>query len=194
MSLHDHINCPSHRCKPGSDLIGVRQDDGTVAILPQPLPVDQSFVDRVRRDAIAPEERFRFSNKCAEGGCEQWTGSRCGFIDRTLRAMEASLPLTSPRTVERISGSEPGVERDLASALPTCGIRPTCRWFQQIGGNACRVCPYIVTHVTSADTPLPLTAAIPCVIPPRKPRQDYLGLRVKSISPPMTHKIPNAIE
>jgi hypothetical protein len=131
MSNGDPIRCPSHRCKPGSDLIGVRQDDGTVAILPQPLPVDKNFVEIASRDATAPEQRFRFSNKCIEGGCSQWTGSRCGVIDNVMK-------LLNP---------EPAPE-----ALPPCGIRPTCRWFLQSGPAACKVCPYVVTHITEQDT------------------------------------------
>jgi hypothetical protein len=143
MTRQDHISCPSNRCKPGSELIGVRQDDGTIAILPQPLPVDQHFVDVASRDPIAPEERFRFSNKCVEGGCHQWTGSHCGVIDRMLQTMEASLPTKVLPTASE-------------AQLPTCGIRPTCRWYRQSGHHACRVCPYILTHVTAADTPAPL--------------------------------------
>jgi hypothetical protein len=38
------ILCPAHRCKPGSKLLGVRQSDGMIAILPQPLLIDEAFV------------------------------------------------------------------------------------------------------------------------------------------------------
>ena len=139
MSSPDSISCPSNRCKPGSDLIGIRQDDGTVAILPQPLPVDQHFVDLVSQDAAAPEERFRFSNKCVESGCGQWTGSRCGVIDNVMKMLEAV-----PVPAATVPGS--------ADTLPPCGIRPTCRWFRQSGPDACKVCPYVLTHITDADT------------------------------------------
>ena len=126
--------CPSSRCKPGAELIGVRQDDGTVAILPQPLPVDQDFVDIVSQNVLAPEQRFRFSNKCVEGGCSQWTGSRCGVVDQALTMLES-----------------------VAAGLPECSIRPSCRWFQQSGKDACTVCPYIITHATEKDLIMPLS-------------------------------------
>lgn len=155
MSCGDHVRCPSHRCKPGSDLIGVRQDDGTVAILPQPLPVDQHFVELVSRDAAAPEQRFRFSNKCIESGCSQWTGSRCGVIDNVLQLL-AGVP--APGDIAQPAATAPPTPKESTATLPPCGIRPTCRWFLQAGADACRVCPYVVTHITEADTFVPLSS------------------------------------
>jgi hypothetical protein len=155
MSCSDHVRCPSHRCKPGSDLIGVRQDDGTVAILPQPLPVDQHFVDVVSRDAAAPEQRFRFSNKCIESGCSQWTGARCGVIDNVLQLL-AGVP--SAGDIAPPAATTPPTPKESRETLPPCGIRPTCRWFLQAGADACRVCPYVVTHITEIDTFVPLSS------------------------------------
>src|SRR6266536_2295604 len=74
------IMCPSSRCKPGAQLLGVRLQNGEVAILPQTLPVDEQFIENTRNGSI-PEERFRFVNKCVENGCRQWTGTRCGIAD-----------------------------------------------------------------------------------------------------------------
>jgi hypothetical protein len=155
MSCGDHVRCPSHRCKPGSDLIGVRQDDGTVAILPQPLPVDQHFVEVVSRDAAAPEQRFRFSNKCIESGCSQWTGSRCGVIDNVLQLL-AGVPAAGDIAPPAATASP--TPKESTATLPPCGIRPTCRWFLQAGADACRVCPYVVTHITEVDTFVPLSS------------------------------------
>jgi hypothetical protein len=153
MSCSDHVRCPSHRCKPGSDLIGVRQDDGTVAILPQPLPVDQHFIDVVSRDAAAPEQRFRFSNKCIESGCSQWTGSRCGVIDNVLQLLAGAPVVGDIAPPATMTSPTPG---ESSETLPPCGIRSTCRWFLQAGADACRVCPYVVTHITEIDTYVPL--------------------------------------
>ena len=143
------ISCPSNRCKSGSDLIGIRQDDGTVAILPTPLPVDQHFVDLVGQSSVAPEERFRFSNKCVESGCSQWTGSRCGVIDNVLQLL-AGVP--APGHITPPAATAPLTPKDNSETLPPCGIRPTCRWFLQAGADACRVCPYVVTQITEVDT------------------------------------------
>jgi hypothetical protein len=148
MSGQDHIHCPSSRCKPGSELIGVRQDDGTVAILPTPLPVDKTFIEKVSHVSEAPEERFRFSNKCVESGCTQWTGSRCGVIDKFTGLFE-NLP--SRAALGETRSTTAAAEEN----LPVCAIRPSCRWFLQSGPGACRACPYILTHVTEVDTLIP---------------------------------------
>lgn len=119
--------CPSHRCKPGSQVLGVRQDDGTVAILPQPLPVTEGFIKAVKQHELPPEQRFRFTNKCIEGGCNQWTGGGCGVVERVVNFLDKVQPLSN---------------------LPTCAIRNTCRWFSQRGGDACAICSYVITEIT----------------------------------------------
>ncbi len=122
--------CPSHRCKPGSQLLGVRQDDGTVAILPQPLPLTEDFIKKVSEHEVPPEQRFRFTNKCIEGGCNQWTGNRCGVVEKMVDYLDKVQPLI---------------------ALPTCAIRPQCRWYSQRGGDACALCSYVITEITEDE-------------------------------------------
>jgi hypothetical protein len=131
MKEHEKILCPSSKCKTGSEILGVRQDDGTVAILPQTLPVDAGFIERVGEDDISAEQKFRFTNKCIEGGCSQWTGKSCGVIERVLEYME-QLPVKDN--------------------LPACAIRKNCRWFRQSGAEACKVCVFVITEVTEHDT------------------------------------------
>ena len=126
------IMCPSNKCKPGSKLLGLRQDDGTISILPEALPIDESFIEKVKDHPLAPEQRFRFTNKCVENGCNQWTGKGCGVIDQVVQYLE------------HIPAKE---------ELPKCSIRPSCRWFLQKGADACKVCPYIITEITEADNP-----------------------------------------
>lgn len=119
-------SCPSARCAPGATLIGVLGQDGRIDHLKTPLVIDQDFVDRA--EAVgAPETRLRFASKCQTSGCSQWTGSRCGVIDRVLKIMEA--PDAPPK----------------AEALPPCVIRATCRWHAQSGDDACLSCAYVVT-------------------------------------------------
>jgi hypothetical protein len=119
------------------------------------LPVDQHFVEVVSRDAAAPEQRFRFSNKCIESGCSQWTGSRCGVIDNVLQLL-AGVP--APGDIAPPAAMAPPTPEQSTGPLPPCGIRPTCRWFLQSGADACRVCPYVVTHITEVDTFVPLSS------------------------------------
>ena len=117
----DQLTCPSARCEPGATLLGVVEADGTVGYITPRLTVDAEFVEQASRGR-APEKRFRFAGACVESGCKQWTGSRCGVIDRVL---EGDLPK--------------------AGALPHCSIRSSCRWFAQSGAEACGVCPLVIT-------------------------------------------------
>jgi hypothetical protein len=123
----DSFLCPSAKAKPGSQLLGVRQKDGTVAILPEALPVDEEFMQIVQTDPTPAEQRFRFSNKCVENGCVQWTGKSCGVIERVVEFLD-SVPLKE--------------------SLPPCSIRPRCRWYAQNSADACRICPYVLTEIT----------------------------------------------
>ena len=130
MSEQDSINCPSHRCKTGSKLLAVRQDDGTMAILPEALPIDQNFIDAVKANSVPPEQRFRFTNKCIENGCKQWTDKGCGVVEQVVKYLDR-VPL--------------------AEVLPPCSIRAHCRWFLQKKADACRMCPYVLTEITEAE-------------------------------------------
>ena len=130
MNSGDSIMCPSNRCKPGSKLLGIRQDNGTVTILPEAIPIDQDFIDKVKDHPRPPEQRFRFTNKCIENGCNQWTGKGCGVIEQVVQYLD-NIPSDKK--------------------LPECSIRPRCRWFLQKGPDACRICPYVLTEITEDE-------------------------------------------
>jgi hypothetical protein len=38
---------------------------------------------------------------------------------------------------------------EVTDALPSCQIRPTCRWYAEIGRPACLRCPQVMTLVPS---------------------------------------------
>jgi hypothetical protein len=124
--------CPSAPGAPGALLIGVVGEDGRVANLGTPMPVDAGFLD-VARASGAPERRFRFSSRCVEGHCAQWDGRGCGLIDRVLSHVGAAGALAMPAT------------------LPPCAIRASCRWWRQRGAAACAVCPLVVTDAGAPD-------------------------------------------
>lgn len=124
------VLCPSARCKEGSQLLGVRQDDGTVAILPTPLPIDAGFIQTVSASKLKPEQRFRFTNKCVKDGCRQWNGEGCSVADRVIQYLD---------------------KVDASSSLPKCSIRPQCRWFLQRGGDACKMCVFVITEITEEE-------------------------------------------
>ncbi|WP_341366960.1 hypothetical protein [Yoonia sp. BS5-3] len=117
--------CPSARCAPGATLLGVKGSDGRVHNLRTAMPIDEAFVQQAKAHG-APEQRMRFAAKCETSGCSQWTGDRCGVIDRVLGHLEAhKVPLRDD--------------------LPPCPIRGTCRWYSQTGRTACHACDLVVT-------------------------------------------------
>lgn len=115
--------CPSYSCQPGAILLGIVMRDGRVAFSSDQLIINEEFV-QIAREGRTPEKRFRFGGQCVQNGCRQWTGNRCGVIDKITD--------TANMNVE-------------SAALPECSIRSECRWFYQSGAEACAVCPEIVT-------------------------------------------------
>ena len=133
MSSGDDILCPSARCEPGAILLGVVGGDGLVGFITPELVVDEDFVEEAHKGRV-PEKRFRFSQPCATTACEHWTGSRCGVIDGVMEEVsERRIPLPAE------------------GSLPKCSIRPRCRWFAQLGRDACTVCPLVITDLRPAD-------------------------------------------
>ncbi len=125
------VLCPSGRAKEGALLLGVRQADGKVAILPEALPISDQFLAHAKQVHEIPEQMFRFTHKCIEGGCKQWNGKGCSVADRAVDMMDS---LSLAKNVD----------------FP-CSIRQDCRWFMQKGMDACRICPYIITEITEAE-------------------------------------------
>ncbi len=117
--------CPSAACEPGAILLGLVDAEDRVGYLSPPLRIDEEFVARARQGR-SPEKRFRFASACVEEGCRQWADGRCGVIDEVLASAEA------------VALAEPGT-------LPHCAIRSSCRWYDQVGREACEVCPLVIT-------------------------------------------------
>lgn len=114
--------CPSTALDYATHLLGVVGPDGRVHYVSPALPLNDDFRAKARQVG-SPEARFRLTGPCVESGCQQWTGSRCGVIDSLLDQVEGSLD----------------------TELRPCAVRRTCRWFDQSGAPACRVCPFVVT-------------------------------------------------
>jgi len=128
------VLCPSSKCKDGAQLIGIVREDGAVNMLQEAITITQDFVDTANLGR-KPEMRFRFAGKCIKNGCAQWTGERCGIIDKIMDYVEDKVESSS--------------EDNQFSQLPNCSIRSQCRWFKQRGGEACKVCPMVITDVTT---------------------------------------------
>lgn len=86
---------------------------------------------------IDPAHVFRFSAKCEESRCAQFANGRCGL---------------GKRIAEQLA--------PVVDALPSCQIRPTCRWHHEEGNAACFRCPQVVTLVEAGEGAL-ARAAVP---------------------------------
>jgi hypothetical protein len=102
---------------------------GRLAYVATPVRVDEAFAARLNAGGRA-ERRYRFTGPCVEAQCPQWTGARCGVADALIAHTTVPAPVR----------------------IPACRIRRNCRWFDQSGVAACRVCPLVVADVGGTGT------------------------------------------
>ncbi len=117
--------CPSAQCAPGAQLLGVQGADGRIKFARTRMSVTAEFVEQARAHG-EPEAHMRFAAPCAEGRCSQWTGSVCGLIERVMAHIEDTAP-----------GKR-------GTAVRPCPIRAECRWYSQVGAEACSACDLVV--------------------------------------------------
>jgi hypothetical protein len=112
-------------------LLGRFNASGRLAFAVTPLPVSAEFIAAAaERGDIG--KRFRFSARCMQAGCSRWQEGRC------------TVAFAAAQVASQVEATE---------NLPACFIRSQCRWFQQEGARACRVCPYIVYDMRNTDEP-----------------------------------------
>lgn len=121
-------SCPSSACSENASVLGIVNEHGIVDILSKPVKVTEDFIEELDQNT-EPEKQYRFSGKCVESGCNQWNKGKCGVIDKIYRMNEAVL-------------------KDFEEPFINCYLIHDCRWHHQIGKDACKVCPYIVTDGT----------------------------------------------
>ena len=80
---------------------------------------------------------LRFGARCEENRCSHFNGTQCSLGDRVRNSLPA-----------------------VVDALPTCLIRPRCRWYSEQGSEVCLRCPQVVTMIPEAETPLNAVAAV----------------------------------
>lgn len=80
---------------------------------------------------------FRFGARCEETRCSHFNGGQCSLGRRVRDGLPA-----------------------VVDALPSCLIRPDCRWYAEQGGEVCLRCPQVVTMIPEADAPLNRVAAV----------------------------------
>ena len=123
--LPKRVLCPSAPAQMNSILLGVVQIDGSVAFVKDRLQVTREFLDIAAKDG-APETRFRFSSPCIGSACKQWANGGCSVPGRLVEILPRAASTNPP--------------------LPNCSIRDQCRWFDQEGAAACRICPVVITR------------------------------------------------
>lgn len=125
--------CPSAQLDmEGARIIGVLSGEPNapqVAYLERGVEIDLSVTTQLGE--LAATEVFRIAAKCETSRCCHFDGSRCALAGRIVNQL--------PEVVDM---------------LPRCQIRPTCRWFAEQGGAACRRCPQIVTMIPRGDDAL----------------------------------------
>lgn len=119
------VLCPSAPADVKAILLGVIQPDGSVAFIKDRIEVTREFLD-IAAKGRAPETRFRFSSPCLGSACKQWANGGCSLPERLADMIPRSDATDAP--------------------LPDCSIRAQCRWFDQRGSDACRICPVVVTR------------------------------------------------
>src|ERR1051326_5484901 len=118
--------CPS--AQPGlngSLMFGVVEDhpDGRrVSYLDHPARVTDGTIFALASSSVKPTEFLRFAAPCAQGGCHNWSGSKCSVAERLVQILPAKM-----------------------NELQTCMLRPRCRWFREQGEAACVRCLHVVT-------------------------------------------------
>ena len=80
---------------------------------------------------LEPTQVFRYAARCEESRCAQFDNGCCSL---------------GKRIAEQLS--------EVTDALPSCLIRPTCRWYAEVGRPACLRCPQVMTRVPSDESAL----------------------------------------
>lgn len=121
-----HLTCPSAQPDMAEarifGVVGGTAAEPEVAYLKAGATVTPEMLGQL--GDLDPTHVFRFAGRCEEGRCGQYKDGRCSLGQRIAQMLA---PVTE--------------------ALPSCQIRPTCRWYEEVGAAACRRCPQVVTIV-----------------------------------------------
>ena len=129
--------CPS--AQPGMagslafGVVGGTAEDPRVTWIEKPVPVTEDLL--ALTGAVPITRVMRIAAPCQENACCHFDGADCKLATKLVQLMPA-----------------------VSEALPPCRIRPECRWFQQEGRHACKVCAQIVTYSVDPSKELTLAA------------------------------------
>ena len=117
------IQCPSAQPSSEGKIIGVvtgAPEERRIGYLNEPQPVTEETM--ALASPIEPTQVFRIASPCMGSDCKHFSSGACSLVKRVVSSLAP-----------------------VVSTLPPCRIRPTCRWFQQEGREACLRCPQVVT-------------------------------------------------
>jgi len=118
------ILCPSAQADwQDSVAIGViagTAEEPRLVHLQNTMPVTDELL--ALSDPVTPTEVFRFAAPCMCTGCLHFEQQKCQLASKIATILPA-----------------------VTDELPSCSIRPRCRWWQQEGKAACVRCPQVVT-------------------------------------------------
>ena len=118
-------------------VIGGSVEEPRVAYLKESAVVDVSSFGKL--GTLQPTHVFRFAARCEEHRCAHYNGQRCTLIQHIVEKLDPVVDL-----------------------LPPCLVRPTCRWFAEVGSEACRRCPQVITMIPKGDDKLNKAAHAVC--------------------------------
>jgi hypothetical protein len=104
-------------------------DEPRTSFLAEPLPVTEQVL--ALASPASPTEVFRFAAPCATNLCRHFDGDTCRLVTKIVQRLP-----------------------EVVADVPTCRIRPSCRWWAQEGRNACLRCPEVVTMSTNPSDEL----------------------------------------
>ncbi len=127
------LSCPSAQPEmTDARIFGVvagSPEEPRVAYLKAGATVSEEMLEGL--GGLRPTQVFRYSARCEESRCAQFDKGCCSL---------------GRRIAERLP--------EVTDALPSCQIRPTCRWHSEIGRAACLRCPQVMTLVPSGESGL----------------------------------------
>ncbi|HET9640985.1 MAG TPA: hypothetical protein VFP12_17470 [Allosphingosinicella sp.] len=127
------LSCPSAQ----PDMVDARIFGVVAGTAEEPrvayLKADAVVTDEMLEELgdLKPTQVFRYTARCEESRCAQFDNGCCSLGKRIAEM----LPVVT-------------------EALPSCQIRPTCRWYAEIGRPACLRCPQVMTMVPSDESDL----------------------------------------
>jgi hypothetical protein len=116
-------------------IIGGSVEPPRVEYLKESAAIDASVFDKLAN--VQPTHVFRFSAKCEEYRCAHYNGRRCILGQRIVDKLDPMIDM-----------------------LPPWLVRPTCRWFAQLGAAECQRCPQVVTLIPKGDDNLNQAARV----------------------------------